>query len=292
MARIVAVHGIGQEFLGPEQLRRDLVPALQDGLSPDGATPVTSADVACAFYGDLYFAPGTRATDVPPWDETDVEEGLETELLAAWWEQAASIDPGVPAPDQPGTRGPIAYGASRVIRYAWVRDALDALAASAFFGRYSDRLLVFALKQVRRYLTEPDLRAAAQRRVADQVGDDTKVIVAHSLGSVVAYETLCAHPEWQPLDLVTVGSPLGMRGVVFDRLAPAPVDGQGAWPPAVRNWTNITDRGDIVALPDTLAPRFGERISDEPIVNGTRMHDFARYLSARKTGAALARGLE
>jgi len=289
MARIVVVHGIAQEFLGPEQLRRDLAPALQDGvlLTRTGAS-VTPEDVACAFYGDLYFEPGTRSLDVPPWDETDVEDDLEAELLAAWWESAARVDPAVPDPDEPGTRG---FTASRALRYAWVRSALDALSGSAFFGRVSDRMLIFALRQVRRYLTEPDLRSAAQERVAEQVGADTKVLVAHSLGTVVAYETLCAHPEWPPMDLVTLGSPLGLRGVVFERLSPTPTDGVGTWPGAVRHWTNIADQGDIVALADRLSDRFGKQVTDEPITNGTRMHDFARYLSAPKTGAAVARGL-
>lgn len=293
MARIVMVHGIAQEFLGPEQLCRDLAPALQDGVILSGAgMRVDPADVVCPFYGDLYFEPGTRSLDLPPWDETDVEDELEAELLAAWWASATRVDPSVPPPDEPGTRGgPAAFAAARALRYAWVRSALDALSASAFFAKVSDRMLIFALRQVRRYLTEPELRAAARQRVAEQIGDDTKVLVAHSLGSVVAYETLCAHPEWQPIDLVTVGSPLGLRGIVFDRLAPAPADGLGAWPGAVRHWTNITDRGDIVALADRLRDRFGERVTDEEINNGTRMHDFARYLSAPRTGAAVTRGL-
>ncbi|MGC0329868.1 pimeloyl-ACP methyl ester carboxylesterase [Streptomyces sp. SAI-170] len=292
MSRIVMVHGIAQEFLGPEQLRRDLVPALQDGVQlSDAGMRVDPDDVSCAFYGDLYFEPGTRSIDLPPWDETDVEDDMEAELLAAWWETAARIDPGVPAPDEPGTRGIGAFAVSRALRYTWVRTALDALAASAFFGRVSDRMLIFALRQVRRYLTEPELRAAAVRRVAEQVGPDTKVLVGHSLGSVVAYETICAHPEWQPLDLVTVGSPLGLRGIVFDRLTPAPTDGLGAWPGRVRHWSNIADRGDIVALTDRLRDRFGDRVTDHTIDNGARMHDFARYLSAPKTGAAVARGL-
>ena len=50
--------------------------------------------------------------------------------------------------------------------------------------------------------------------------DGTEVIVAHSLGSVVAYEALCAHPEWPVRNLVTLGSPLGIRNLIFDQLVP------------------------------------------------------------------------
>jgi hypothetical protein len=91
-------------------------------------------------------------------------------------------------------------------------------------------------------------------------------------------------------DFVTVGSPLGLRSVIFDRLDPAPVDGSGVWPAGVRRWTNIADPGDVVALAGVLAERFDYRV-DVPITNGARMHDLLGYSTAPSTGAAIARGL-
>jgi len=73
-----------------------------------------------------------------------------------------------------------------------VQAALKALSHSKFFGGLALRTLVFDLKQVRRYLTDPGLRAAARARVIDLIGPDTEVVVGHSLGSVVAYEALHA----------------------------------------------------------------------------------------------------
>ncbi|MFB7608988.1 antibiotic ABC transporter ATP-binding protein [Streptomyces gardneri] len=287
MAKVVVVHGIGQQFLGPAQMHREVAPALRDGVRLADGPPPAAEDIACAFYGDLYFEKGTRSADLPPWDETDVEDGLEVELLMAWWEQAALVDPAVLPPEQEGTRGLLGFGVAQMLRFELVRSALDALAGSRFFGKVSDRSLIFTLKQVRRYLTEPELRLAAQARVADEIGDDTRVLVAHSLGSVVAYEALCAHPEWPVTDFVTLGSPLGLQGIVFDRLLPGPVDGVGGWPGPVRRWTNVADPGDIVAVVNELATRFGDGVRDEQITNGTRMHDLTRYLSAPKTGAAI-----
>ncbi|MFE7400000.1 alpha/beta hydrolase [Streptomyces sp. NPDC057557] len=81
------------------------------------------------------------------------------------------------------------------------------------------RALVFDLKQVRRYLLDDDLRTAARERVQEQIGPDTHVLIGHSLGSVIAYEALCAMPGHPVKALVTLGSPLGMR-MVFDRLLP------------------------------------------------------------------------
>ena len=291
MARVVVVHGVGQEFRGPELMCQEVGPALRDGVRLAGGSELTADDVACVFYGDLFFTPGSRSWDLPPWDEYDVDEGLEAELLDAWWAHAAQVDPTVAGPDAEGGRGVVGYVGSRVLLAQRVRAALDAVSGSWFFGKVSDKLLVFALKQVRRYMTEPDLRAAAQARVAAAIGPDTRVVVAHSLGSVLAYEALCANPGWPVTDLVTVGSPLGVRSVIFDRLTPPPVDGVGAWPGGVECWTNIADPGDIVALPAILADRFGQRVRDKRITNGVRMHDLLRYLTAPTTGTAIAEGL-
>ncbi|MBT2675516.1 antibiotic ABC transporter ATP-binding protein [Streptomyces sp. ISL-14] len=293
MAQVVVVHGVGQEFLGPELMEQQVGPALRDGIRlAQGLGPVAEpVTVACVFYGDLFFPADARSWGLPPWDETDVDEGLEADLLAAWWEHAALVDPAVPSLSEPGTRGPAGFGVSRLLLSDRVRAALDALSGSRFFGLVSDRLLIFALKQVRRYLTEPDLRRAVQGRVASRITDDTVVLVGHSLGSVVAYEALCAHPDWPVSDLITVGSPLAMRRVVFDRLLPAPLDGRGTWPGGISRWSNIADPGDIVALPNRLAPRFGERVEDHRITNGVRMHDLLRYLTAPTTGRAIARAL-
>jgi len=119
----------------------------------------------------------------------------------------------------------------------------------------------------------------------------TRVIVAHSLGSIVAYETLCAHPEWNVHALVTLGSPLGVRDLIFDALTPTPVDGRGQWP-GVASWVNIADQGDIVALVKKLAPLFGDRVVDRLVYNGWSSHDVARYLTSQETGKAIAEGLD
>jgi pimeloyl-ACP methyl ester carboxylesterase len=120
---------------------------------------------------------------------------------------------------------------------------------------------------------------------------DARVIVGHSLGSVVAYECLCAHPEWGVRTLVTLGSPLGIRNLVFDMLSPSPRDGQGAWPGSVLRWINIADRGDIVALVKKLRGCFGDRVEDYLIHNGSDAHSELPYLTARETGNAIASGL-
>ena len=133
---------------------------------------------------------------------------------------------------------------------------------------------------------------AAFARVACRVGPQTLLLVGHSLGSVVAYEALCAHPEWQVETFISLGSPLGMRGLIFDRLTPPPQQGTATWPTPLTSWTNIADRGDVVAAQKNLSPLFGGRVDDVPVHNGANAHDVRPYLTAKETGAAVAAAID
>ncbi|BCL21324.1 hypothetical protein ACPCBX_14425 [Streptomyces tuirus] len=282
MARVVCLHGVGSQQLGEEQLLKDWLPALQDGLTRAGAPGLLgSGDVAMAFYGDLFLPPRrTLAGADPFFSAPDVEPGWETDALMAWWAQAAEVEPQVMAPAAEGTLGGISIS---------VQSALIALSQSRFFAGLAERALIFDLKQVRRYLTQPGLRAAARARLRALIGADTVAVVAHSLGSVVAYETLCALPDHGVRALITLGSPLGIRNLIFDQLDPAPADGIGAWPGSdTLSWTNIADRTDIVALVKDLRPRFGARVVCQLVPNGSHAHDATHYLGKRETGAALS----
>ncbi|MGW2872054.1 antibiotic ABC transporter ATP-binding protein [Kitasatospora sp. NPDC001225] len=305
MSRVVVVHGVGRQLDTAETLLAEVEPALRGGvglaLRRDPALGhLADGDIVCAGYGDLYRQAGTRGE--PYYRAKDVEPGFETELLEAWWREAARLDPGVPGPDAgapdgtgpaPATRGAVGRLASRPLTVERVRRALHSLTRTRYFGPVSDRVLVSDLKQVRRYFTEPALRAAVRARVEELITPDTEVVVGHSLGSVVAYEVLCGlPPERPPLTLVTLGSPLGLAGLVFDRLQPAPrQDGTGVWPAPVKQWTNIADRCDLVAVVRELAPRFGSEVVDVPVDNGSEMHSMRAYLTAVETGTAIAAGL-
>lgn len=195
MTQIVFVHGIGKQVLGPRTLLADLYPALSDGLALAGSE-IAPDQLSVAFYGDIFRLPGQRELDSPELDASDVTDPLDQALLMAWWQEAGRAEPDVPGPNDP----------VRLRTPYPIQQALDALSHSKFFAGISEQLLILSARQVRRYLAEPAVRAAAQARVASHVTAYTKVVVAHSLGSVVAYEALCAHPEWLEIALVTLVS--------------------------------------------------------------------------------------
>ncbi|MFF3018223.1 hypothetical protein [Streptomyces sp. NPDC057939] len=280
---------MGQQVQGEDRLRSVWWPALSDGLRRAGAEGlVAEADVAVGFYGDL-FRPAGQFLSVgdPPYSAADVEDGFEQQLLAAWWKGAAETDPEVVSPDADD---------ALVAAPRSVQAALRALSGSKFFADLALRAVVSDLKQVRAYLTDPKTREQARGRVMDRIGPDTRVVVAHSLGSVVAYEALCALPGHQVRALVTIGSPLGIRNLVVDRLQPAPTrEGKalrGAWPGGDElAWTNLAGTGDVVALVKDLRPVFGDRLRSAVLSNGTHAHDATAYLTDALCGRAIAEGL-
>jgi hypothetical protein len=90
---------------------------------------------------------------------------------------------------------------------------------------------------------------------------------------------------------VTIGSPLGISNLIFEKLHPSPRGGVGAWPQGIARWINIADRGDVVALVKQLGSRFGSRVTDSLIDNGAKAHDATRYLTSKELGDAVASGL-
>jgi len=118
-------------------------------------------------------------------------------------------------------------------------------------GRLTKLFVALCFPEVARYLAADDAPARVQARehvaatIADRRG---RVVIAHSLGTVVAYEALYARPDLEVGLLVTLGSPLALPGVVFPRLQPRPSGGIGLRPVNVRRWVNISDYGDPIAI--------------------------------------------
>jgi subtilisin family serine protease len=123
------------------------------------------------------------------------------------------------------------------------------------------------------YFFAPGLRGRIQQRLLDEIaaaGHQPVTLVAHSQGSVIAYEVLSALGKDRLLldTLVTIGSPLGLQEVQ-DFLVPSKLE----VPRLVPSWRNYADPLDPVALDKGIANDFapsqlGTRVLDELIVSG------------------------
>lgn len=285
MAKILIVHGISNQYMGEVELHREWFPALCDGLNRVGRSQhPADEDCVCAFYGDLFRLNGHLGGELIPFEEELDEIGEDdAELLQAIWISAAEVESEVPGPGE--------YGDTLVWAPQFAQRALTSLARSKYLAEMMPLQLLGDLKQVSLYLKDAVIRTQILSRVLPHISSETKIVIGHSLGSVIAYEALCIKAEHSP-ELVTLGSPLGIRNVIYDRLTPPPGrPGFSSWPGAVPRWTNIAARGDIVAAQKQLAPMFGAEIEDVLIESGWDAHSSARYLNSVQAGTAISRAL-
>jgi hypothetical protein len=212
---------------------------------------------------------------------------MEIDLLTDLYNAAVEEEPALGPPA--GALGPARVGVQVMIERL--------LRSRTFSGLIPERAFVGNLKQVLLFLTDTTVKNRVLDRLHDDVGDDARALVAHSLGSVVAYEYLCEYKPKHVELLMTVGSPLGIRNLVFDRLTPLPSPDGGEWPGEVTKWVNIADRNDVVALRKDLNPLFPPPGGTQPIedrlvdVGGFTHHKIRPYLNAEESGAALAQVL-
>jgi hypothetical protein len=307
MAEIVLVHGIAQEQLGAARLESTWLPAIADGLRAAGRPdlagrvwPVTDAPeriaTQMAFYGDLFLTPGSMG-GAEGGNAVGEQGDLAAALAEEWLQHAAHRN----NPDQRAASTqltylhPMGHESQGPVQEAQ-RAALNALSRLRWFAPYgmafAGKFVNKSLAQVTAYLTDDQIREQVQQRVLQLIDRETKVIIGHSLGSVVAYEAAHQLTDELPL-LLTIGSPLGLRSVVFERIRPQPPE----YPRHVRHWVNIADRNDLVAAEPDLRPQFG---NPPPactfdacwtVDNGAKPHDGTFYLGKKEAGTAIAQGL-
>ena len=113
-------------------------------------------------------------------------------------------------------------------------------------------------RETRRYFKNEndiacEIRELLKQELRPMLSANEKVLlIGHSLGSVIAYDTLweLSHLEQLPgkVDLfLTLGSPLGMD-YVQRRLMGNKHKGKQKYPDNIRRWVNISSVGDITAL--------------------------------------------
>jgi hypothetical protein len=105
------------------------------------------------------------------------------------------------------------------------------------------------------------LRAALERAWREGA---RVLLIGHSLGSVIAYDTLWELTHVQrtkgEIDLlVTIGSPIATQ-FVRRSLRGARERGMARYPHNIRRWINLAARGDTTALQPRLAPFFREML--------------------------------
>jgi hypothetical protein len=301
---VVFVHGRGQEYKEPQQLRRKWLAALNAGLTNAGADPLPADRAVLPFYGNMLYdltarsagkalrlerldgsdrAGSPRPTDEPgPFDPaTPADVGaLQRELLL---DMARGSGMAVPEPDTPPPAAAEASGGGRV-REEGLREeglperilswgaAREVLVRLARRSRVDQLVITAQLRDVAVYLSSgrTEILDVVRRSVPDE---GPLVLVSHSLGTVVARDLLHDDAIRARTRLwVTAGSPLGLEAVQRNLLD------RGHRHPQV-DWVTAYDTNDVVALGHPLQPSWGSPLQDLEVENDTDPHSISRYLA-------------
>ncbi len=183
---------------------------------------------------------------------------------------------------QPGGYGTKVLPAPKFIRDWITRGATELLLGDAYDLFYNED-------------EQERMRAALTGRL--KTGGGPFVIIAHSQGSMIAYDVLKnwdsgEHGEIEVPLLITIGSPLGLTEVK-DRMREMTGQPRGklAVPSLVQKWMNFSDTWDYVALDKKLAGDYQpkERIEDERVDNpvSKNPHSGIGYLSTEEVRSAV-----
>ncbi len=277
MPRVVGVHGMAQEQKTRPELWKLWYPSLRGGMELAAGRYVAIPSFDLAFYGKVFLsddaqgkpvakgngpAAAPRLPESPGDDELAFLDEAVNEVAA----EAGPKDKGVPK----GLTGVPA-----------VLQPLAGRLARRFSGSLA-LTFITALRQVRLYLEDEDTASQIRAIVTGMIDAETRVVVAHSLGTVVAFDALSRDDSPEVGTLITLGSPLGMKAV-SSRLAARLGNGPS---PRAAHWINIFDPADPVAAAGAVSLMWPQA-GDFTVDNGDEQHDVTRYLGKRVTGQAV-----
>ncbi|MFC3346521.1 trypsin-like serine peptidase [Streptomyces echinoruber] len=286
---LVFLHGRSQEGKDPENLRREWVAGLNQGLVRAGLPPVDPADVWFPYYGDRLVQALSAREAVPRVTESTSLSPAEVVAPAAPTARAVYEELVGEAADRwniPPERQP---GAERVGRddvVGRLRRQLGWLAARSDLDAWS---IALVFHDVAAYLDDRRIRDSVLDCVLETMPEEGELVfVTHSLGTVVGLDlTTRLSPAVRPVHLTTAGSPLGLDSVYKRLLVGGPKR-----PDVVADWLNAWSPADAVAIGCPLADDWADGLTDVAVVNARdRAHSIAEYLSHPEVAGEIGRRL-
>ncbi|MEV8534682.1 hypothetical protein [Streptomyces sp. NPDC051211] len=290
--QIVGVHGIRQgSSATTEGLSRAWQKPVDEALAAPGhAAAVGTVRLTVPSYQGVYPKTATRYMrlgpeaadgdgDAPVDDE---EEAFILQALAAYAPASVEVEDASPMAGQTLGRGRFT---PRILRRT---QAVDRVVGKGVTDR-----LMWLVREAHGYLRHEETGAAVRAEVrAALVATGTRMVIAHSLGSVVFYDMLSRGEVPAAADggpgvraLITCGSPLSWLAVrkgVHTPNTPLSV-------PAAVEWTNLYAPNDPVNRGGGLA-HLAVGVTDVKVNNGRlNAHDVRRYLDKPAVAECIAK---
>lgn len=280
MKQLILIHGRSQQMKDGTLLKGSWVDSLKQGFVNAGLTMnLDESKVHFPYYGNTLINLIDKVQDPAPivikglmgsTPEQMFKAALFTEAIkrtASAEEIQAERAAGDAEASQVKEKGPLNWG--------WVLAGLRVIdnlkGGSWALAKFTD--------DVYKYLTDDDIQAAINNGVKKAFTNEPTVVVAHSLGTIVAYALMKgdAATSWNIPTLITLGSPLAV-GAVSERIRPL------IRPDCVEDWYNGRDPHDTVALFPLRPEHFPDVLTGakETIENtSSNHHGIESYLADR-----------
>lgn len=239
--KIIFVHGRAQGGKDPVKLKQEWVDALYRGMEYAHLNLPANVTIDFPFYGDR-LDQLVEEIEIPlvndvryRGDNQDIERSAEFrgEMLYEIARGAGISDEEIMSNFEGNVkdRGPQ--------NWEWVQAILKSLEKTSL----GEKVIDLITRDAYVYLKFPAVRSIINSMVAECLTSEKCVVVGHSLGTVVSYNTLRqVQVDTSVIKFVTLGSPLGMHS--FKNNLETPIK----MPSCVKEWFNAMDERDVVAL--------------------------------------------
>jgi hypothetical protein len=259
---IIGIHGLSRKP-PPEPHKADWIAALCEGLRRNHGLNLAAKQFALdlVYWADwLGLQPYAEGEDEEPYEPAGGDGPLPS-YRDRWHDEILSKGLGL---------------AGAKVDELKTNKALELVATYVGFDKISTEILKVRLVDLATYYSDEgkrdDLRVRLRKKLEDNK-DKRIMLIAHSMGSIVAYDVLRNlgrdMPGLEISHLVTIGSPLGLPYVLQKiREENASI----RTPSIVKRWTNLADRRDPVAVDVHLQDEFepndqGVAVEDRLIIN-------------------------
>ncbi|WP_347460726.1 alpha/beta hydrolase [Acinetobacter sp. ANC 7454] len=285
--KVIFIHGMNQQHHTAASIRQRWLHILQKGIrkhQQDARFSYLKRHIRIPFYGDLLSRYNVRNI---------LNAGT---LMPQQWPSFSfrqPVQPPPPAPvPRPGWRKPVipdipelklndSMNFNQKLKFITTLSKNVALRDFVlllnYFPRLHRSLLQKFLIETYLYLDNPDFIREVHERIARQLnGRKPCIVIAHSLGSVIAYNHLIQHPELNVQRFITLGAPMAFR--VIQEHLPQPI----VRPETIKgDWINFYSTDDfLTAFPLSEPPfQFEPKIINYGIrTHIHRPHDITGYL--------------
>ena len=286
--QILFIHGRAQENFTQEELLEKWGTALKQSFENAGITYPTGLTLSLPYYGkelilqrDLYRQAledrnyQMRSPDDPS-EEPDLDDiqKFQSELLDEMRKEVGITDKQIHEEEKLENQ-------DRGFRNWWpVLTIARLLDNFRFANGVANYAILKQTADVATYLIVPEAKKWVNKFFTDALTKEPTIIIAHSLGTVIAYDLLhkLEREEWDIRALITLGSPLGVNAVTRQFHEPP------QYPSVLRQmWVNIYDKHDLVSLRPLEGGHFrvDPKIINYEIANETDdRHGIEGYLSS------------